>query len=82
MVVQLCVSSLMFIECQPMDVVQVTDNQPLHLDDSLQVISDNLLCKMLFHFLLMFRSQSVTVVVLLERQPDFHGFYWMSDSFA
>lgn len=78
MVVQLCVLSLMFIECQTMD-VQVTDNQPLHLDDSLQVISDNLLCKMLFHFFLTFKS---VIVVLLEQEPDFHKFYRMSDSFA
>lgn len=42
--------------------VQVTDNQPLHLDDSLQVNSDNLLRKMLFHFLLMFKSGFLTVV--------------------
>lgn len=78
MVVQLCVLSLMFIECQTTD-VQVTDNQSLHLDDSLQVISDNLLCKMLFHFFLTFKS---VIVVLLEQEPDFHKFYRMSDSFA
>lgn len=80
MVVQLCVLSLMFIECQTMD-VQVTDNQPLNLDDSLQVISDNLLCKMLFHFFLTFKS-GFLIVVLLEQELYFHKFYRMSDSFA